>query len=133
MATLRACAICARGFTPAHHTHRMCDEHAPVGRAHRSPTTQAQDATYQRNRRLLLADAPTCVLRIHCDGAPADTADHITPVAHGGSNDMSNLQAACKSCNAAKGAGRPPSVQQWKDGITTKPVPSHGVRGGRLQ
>ena len=55
---------------------------------------------YARNRRLLLADNPPCT---YC-GRLADTADHILPYALGGSNDLSNLTPACRSCNSSRGA-----------------------------
>lgn len=43
----------------------------------------------------------------HLCGKPgADTADHVTPKASGGSDDPSNLRAAHRACNSAKGAGR---------------------------
>lgn len=32
----------------------------------------------------------------------ATTRDHIVPLEHGGSNDHSNLQPACRECNSAK-------------------------------
>ena len=30
--------------------------------------------------------------------------DHIEPVAHGGTDELSNLQVLCRSCNQTKGA-----------------------------
>jgi 5-methylcytosine-specific restriction endonuclease McrA len=35
-------------------------------------------------------------------GQQADTVDHITPLAKGGTNDPDNLTAACNRCNATK-------------------------------
>jgi hypothetical protein len=37
-------------------------------------------------------------------GKPADTIDHIIPIARGGTNDLSNLQPMCWECNKKKGA-----------------------------
>lgn len=101
----RACVTCGAPFTPRHRRHRHCPDCEPRGRATRSPSTRGQDAEYRRNRAALLADSPVCVLRIHCDGAPATTADHIVPVAGGGTNALTNLRPACLSCNTARGAG----------------------------
>jgi len=56
---------------------------------------------YQRNRRLVLqASGFTCY---KC-GRPANTADHILPLALGGSHDLANLRACCLRCNSAGGA-----------------------------
>ncbi len=37
-------------------------------------------------------------------GRPASHIDHITPIAAGGTDHPSNLQALCGVCNLAKGA-----------------------------
>ncbi|MCF3939931.1 HNH endonuclease [Gordonia tangerina] len=46
----------------------------------------------------------------YCGGSAPDvalTVDHVVPVALGGSNDPSNLVAACKDCNAGKTSSSP--------------------------
>ncbi|HCL5939948.1 TPA: HNH endonuclease [Citrobacter freundii] len=36
--------------------------------------------------------------------APAETVDHIKPKAHGGTDDLSNLESICSGCHKAKTA-----------------------------
>lgn len=57
------------------------------------------NAEHDRNRRTLLATNPPC----HWCGAPATQADHLTPRAHAGGNDIANLVPACAACNAKRG------------------------------
>jgi hypothetical protein len=48
----------------------------------------------------------------YCGGTAPDvalTVDHVIPTALGGSDDPSNLVAACKDCNAGKSASSPNS------------------------
>jgi 5-methylcytosine-specific restriction endonuclease McrA len=52
---------------------------------------------------ILLRDQNTCWM---C-GKWADTVDHLVARSKGGSNDPSNLAAACKKCNYAKKANGP--------------------------
>jgi 5-methylcytosine-specific restriction endonuclease McrA len=40
----------------------------------------------------------------HCGGSEQLTMDHVVPWSLGGSDDPSNLQTLCMSCNRAKGA-----------------------------
>lgn len=54
---------------------------------------------YQRNRRTLLRFRPRCY---RC-GRPATTADHIVPLAEGGSHAITNLRPACEQCNKSRG------------------------------
>lgn len=42
-----------------------------------------------------------------CDGEQM-RIDHIVPIAQGGTNDESNLQVLCETCNLGKGARREP-------------------------
>lgn len=43
-------------------------------------------------------DRYTC----HWCGGRANTADHVVPIAEGGTHDLANLVAACTSCNSAR-------------------------------
>lgn len=56
---------------------------------------------------ILRRDNNTCR---YCGGSAPDvkmTVDHVTPVSLGGSDDPSNLVAACSDCNAGKSATPP--------------------------
>lgn len=56
---------------------------------------------------VLRRDNHTCR---YCGGTAPDvalTVDHVTPVALGGSDDPSNLVAACRDCNAGKASTSP--------------------------
>ncbi len=58
------------------------------------------DAAWRRLRRTILErDGYRCVW---C-GSPATQVDHLTPKAHGGTDDPANLGASCGSCNSARG------------------------------
>lgn len=53
------------------------------------------------------------------------TIDHVTPVALGGSDDPSNLVAACKDCNAGKSSASP-------DAVTVAEVNADALRHAEL-
>lgn len=63
---------------------------------------------------ILTRDGHTCR---YCGGQPPDvvlTVDHVLPTTLGGSDEPSNLTAACKDCNAGKSSMKPgaPTVEQ---------------------
>jgi 5-methylcytosine-specific restriction endonuclease McrA len=88
----RACTVCGRpGVGARCHLHAIPPR--PRGRA-----TQNQIRT-------LVANATRC----HICGQPPTpddplVADHVIPRAHGGTDNLSNLKAAHRSCNGRKGA-----------------------------
>lgn len=79
------------------------------------PATRLQDrARASRNRarrkaapgthtaaELLELHASYLGICVYC-GGPADTTDHIVPIAAGGSNGIENLVPACERCNKSK-------------------------------
>jgi hypothetical protein len=79
----------------------------------RNPRKWCSEACRVRAHRLGLVDqaeqAPAYLAAIRLDpcvycGRPAETLDHVEPRTCGGSNDWSNLAAACHHCNAQKGS-----------------------------
>ena len=82
-----------RGMCPDCHRHNDHTRRPPA--QHRYP------AEYKANRAQVLAGRPPC----HWCGAQATTADHLQPVAHGGSHELTNLVPACARCNSARGTG----------------------------
>jgi 5-methylcytosine-specific restriction endonuclease McrA len=65
--------------------------------------TAYSQAEYKTNRRLVLEAAHHQCQWPGC-GRPANTADHIVPLAYGGSNDLANLRALCWHHNSVGGA-----------------------------
>jgi 5-methylcytosine-specific restriction endonuclease McrA len=103
---LQTCSSCGKPFERRVRWHAKCPACEPRGVDQRSPTTRAQDSDYAAERARVLAPGPdarppACVLRICCNGAPATTVDHVTPVARGGGH-RGNLVPACAACNASK-------------------------------
>lgn len=53
----------------------------------------------------------------HLCGKPgADSVDHLVPVAHGGTDEVTNLAAAHKACNSSRGARglqQPRTTRAW--------------------
>jgi 5-methylcytosine-specific restriction endonuclease McrA len=94
-------AICAEPGCPEIVQRGYCERHRPHGRASRSPSTQAQDPEYRRNRLIVLAGDPPCHW---CGKSRATTVDHLLAVVHGGSNRLTNLVPACVSCNCSRKA-----------------------------
>jgi 5-methylcytosine-specific restriction endonuclease McrA len=56
-------------------------------------------AEYKRNRKAVLEGSNYIC---HYCGGEANEADHIIPVNHGGTNELSNLLPSCKKCNSSR-------------------------------
>ncbi len=71
-------------------------------------------------RRAVLSRNPLCT---HCQRngryTPAEEVDHVVPLAHGGTDDWSNLQSLCRDCHrikSAREAGKQPMRRIGVDG-----------------
>lgn len=110
----RPCLDCGRLTTNP----SRCDGHqaawqAAQDRRRGSATARGYDNTWRRNVARALANhraahgdwCPGYQIRPH----PSDdlTGDHITPLAHGGTNDLANIQILCRPCNSRKHAAQP--------------------------
>lgn len=59
---------------------------------------------------------------------PADTVDHLVPLARGGTNHEGNLAGACRRCNGARGARL---IVEWRAGRPAPRRPTAVAPGGR--
>ena len=64
---------------------------------------RVRDVLYERQK----GRCPDCGDRLMLIGPAPAHADHIMPLALGGSNDVRNLQLLCAPCNLTKGARDP--------------------------
>jgi 5-methylcytosine-specific restriction protein A len=95
---------------------RRCVEHSPnKSQTHRWPTryggvptasSQVVRSTEWKTVRakVLLRDSRRCQIRGPRCTVTATDVDHVKPVSEGGTDDMSNLQAACRPCHNLKTA-----------------------------
>jgi 5-methylcytosine-specific restriction endonuclease McrA len=61
-----------------------------------------QNRGYRKNRQIVLSQSRRCFWP-GCT-TPATTADHITPLARGGTHDLANLRPACRHHNSVLAA-----------------------------
>ena len=85
------------------HGNSYCKEHLRLRARNRdrgrlSSKERGYDSAWRKNRLDYLRAYPICVV---C-GQLATDVDHIVPLAKGGSNEWTNLQAMCHSCHAKK-------------------------------
>lgn len=66
-----------------------------------SATQRGYDAEHRALRRLIISLQPYCSF---CGATEQLEADHIVPLAQGGTTTQENLQVLCKPCNTRKGA-----------------------------
>jgi 5-methylcytosine-specific restriction protein A len=87
---------------------RWCPDHHRSGWS-RSPRTASAGRTntthWKRQRALTLQrDSHQCAIRGPRCTVTATEVDHVVPVSRGGTDDLTNLQAACHACHAHKTA-----------------------------
>lgn len=95
---------------------------------------RVKKAFKKRRLEILVRDNYVC---FYC-GNDADTVDHVIPIKRGGDPmDPSNLVAACKRCNSAKGArsesfflARMATPHDFRSYISPMPVTTSTVHAG---
>lgn len=76
--------------------------------------TGRSTTTRDKHRRIIRKDKPPCGIcgedidySAHYLDPSSFTIDHITPITHGGTDTLDNLQAAHRGCNRDKSDKRP--------------------------
>lgn len=64
--------------------------------------SRSKERASRRDLAILIAASPLCCYCGERVSADARTIDHVDPLVHGGSADLSNLAVACLSCNSSK-------------------------------
>lgn len=112
---LRNCLDCHTPFVPASNGVSRCINCRRIlerVRVRASSTERGYDATYQRNRRILLSDPNAAC---PCGSTTDLQADHIIPVSSGViDNNILNLRILCGTCNRRR-SNKP-------DGDTNPPI-----------
>lgn len=79
------------------------------------------DRKYRKNRAITLANNPYCVrCGVDTRALGNGTADHIVSLNLGGSNELSNLQTMCTTCNYGLGDKTKRRNNKRKTRINTK-------------
>lgn len=98
---LHTCTSCSRPFKRSHDRQRECPScERPRTGAWAGGSTRSWR---EQRKRILERDHHVCQVRLVCAGAPATHVDHIVPKSRGGTDDDSNLRAACADCNLKRG------------------------------
>jgi 5-methylcytosine-specific restriction endonuclease McrA len=102
---MRDCAWCGSPFTAARQAHVLCSQVCKVKAKRmrrRSRTTKAGGTyTWAEVMRIFLNLGRACA---YCDQAidGDPDPDHVVPISRGGSNSITNILPACRSCNSDK-------------------------------
>lgn len=98
-----ALTYCAQPGCSTLVTAGRCVKHQRPTWQHRaSRQERGYGSEHERNRRAVLREEDYCGI---CGGPglPDDVADHIVPLARGGSGERTNMQRAHRMCNHRKG------------------------------
>ena len=110
--SLRPCS--APGCPELVRSGRYCDQHQTevtrkYDRERGSSTERGYGANWQKLRKMILNRSPICedpfgLHQEYGELVQANEVDHVTPLKDGGTNEMDNLQALCRSCHSRKTA-----------------------------
>jgi 5-methylcytosine-specific restriction enzyme A len=95
----RHLTTCATPGCPTLTHDGYCPQHKPPARPGR---TMPRDWK-QTRQRIIQRDNAICQLQLPGCTTTATSADHITPISRGGTEDDTNLTACCWHCNQKKG------------------------------
>ena len=98
-----ACITCGKAIPSG--TSR-CKDHGGAAWAGKPRNRQAEynNREYKLNRKTAIQREPVCHWQLPGCTSRSTQADHVIPVAQGGTGALENLVGACGRCNALRGA-----------------------------